>query len=63
MSRLDSTWWNGPDAAHYPDWSPEARPWCPSCCVRAHECGCPQGNKITDDYAAAFEAHLIRGTE
>lgn len=45
-----------------PDWQAEAHPWCKFCCVP--KCGCPEGDRLTDEaYRAIEEAHIVRGAE
>lgn len=57
MSTRGTTYWD--DEVTPMEWTPTPKPWCPECCVRADQCGCPKGERLTNEH----EAHIIRGTE
>jgi hypothetical protein len=54
MSTRGSTFWEDDDPMQ---WEAAAKPWCQSCCVPLHSCGCSEAERILD------EAHIVRGEE
>lgn len=48
MSTRGTTAYDGDEGIKTPDWHVEPKPWCPSCCVPAQTCGCPEAERMIE---------------